>query len=155
MDVAEHLARVGGVAGRRELERLVGRSALAASVARGSVLRVARGRYALPTASAAQQAAGELTGTAVLLSAAAHWGWRTKWQPARPQVAVGLGRKVPPEVRSRIDVRWRSIPRVRRQVRIDDADGWVGRVDLADEDLRIVLEADSLATCATSRRSSG
>lgn len=29
------------------------------------------------------------------------------------------------------------------QVRIDDTDGWIGRVDLADLALRIVLEADS------------
>ena len=33
---------------------------------------------------------------------------------------------------------------LRTQVRIDDAAGWVGRVDLADERLRIVLEADSM-----------
>ncbi len=232
MDVAELLARAGGIAGRRELERAAGRTALVAAVASGDVLRVARGRYALPTASAAQQSARELTGTAVLLSAAAHWGWRTKWQPERPQVAVGRGRKVAPEVRQRVDVRWRSIPdeqvvdgwvtsrvrtvhdccallpfdealsvvdsalrdgavsrqqllvldhvpprlrarvsrvldagdacaanpfesvlrsvalgvpglNVRPQVGIRDADGWIGRVDLADEALRIVLEADS------------
>ena len=243
MEVAEHLARAGGVAGRRELEHLVGRGALAAAVDRGAVLRVARGRYALPTASAAQQAARELTGTAVLLSAAAHWGWRTKWQPSRPQVAVGLGRKVPAEVRSRIDVRWRAVPvdqvadgwvttrtrtvhdccsllpfdealsvvdsalrdrvtlqelrvldhvpprhrsrvdrvlaagdaraanpfesvlravalevpglRVRPQVRIDDADGWVGRVDLADEELRIVLEPTPTSSTPSRRPSPG
>ena len=232
MDVTEHLARAGGIAGRREVEGLVGRAALAAAVANGEVLRVARGRYALPTASAAQQAARELTGTAVLLSAAAHWGWRTKWQPPLPQVAVGRGRKVAPGVRSQVDVRWRSIPAeqvvdgwvtsrvrtvhdccallpfdealsvvdsalregritrqqllvldhvparlrprvarvveagdaraanpfesvlraialevpgltVRPQVPVDDDDGWIGRVDLADEALRIVLEADS------------
>ena len=32
---------------------------------------------------------------------------------------------------------------VRTQVGVRDADGWIGRVDLADEALRIVLEADS------------
>jgi very-short-patch-repair endonuclease len=232
MDVVEHLARAGGIAGRLELVGATGRTALAAAVANGAVLRVARGRYALPTASVAQQSARELTGTAVLLSAAAHWGWRTKWQPARPQVAVGRGRKVAPEVRQRVDVRWRGIPAqqvvdgwvtsrvrtvhdccallpfdealsvvdsalrdgrvtrqqllvldhvpprlrarvarvvaagdsraanpfesvlrsvalgvpglsVRPQFGIRDADGWIGRVDLADEALRIVLEADS------------
>ena len=64
MDVAEHLARAGGIAGRRELVAATGRTALAAAVANGAVLRVARGRYALPTASVAQQSARELTGTA-------------------------------------------------------------------------------------------
>jgi very-short-patch-repair endonuclease len=29
-------------------------------------------------------------------------------------------------------------------VRIDDEDGWVGRVDLADRELRIVVEGESL-----------
>ena len=33
---------------------------------------------------------------------------------------------------------------VRCQVRIDDEDGWVGRVDLADRHLRIVIEGESL-----------
>ncbi len=33
---------------------------------------------------------------------------------------------------------------VRCQVRIDDDRGWVGRVDLADLTLRIVIEADSM-----------
>lgn len=30
----------------------------------------------------------ELSGTAVLLSAAAHHGWAVKWQPRQPQIAV-------------------------------------------------------------------
>jgi very-short-patch-repair endonuclease len=230
--VEEQLVRVGGIARRHEIEKARGRGPLDEAVRRGEVVRVARGRYALPTADDARRAAQELTGTAILLSAAAHWGWRTKWQPRMPQVAVPLGRKVPQEVRGRVDVRWRTVPgeqvvggwvtsrvrtvhdccallpfdealcvvdsslregrvskgdlvvmdrvpprkhaRVRRviecgdraadgpfesvlrahalevpglevrpQVRIDDEDGWVGRVDLADERLRIVLEADS------------
>lgn len=230
--VGEQLVRAGGIARRHELEKALGRGALEEAVRRGEVIRVSRGRYALPTADVARQAAHELTGTAILLSAAAHWGWRTKWQPRVPQVAVPLGRKVSVEVRRRIDVRWRNVtsaaavdgwvtsrvrtvhdccallpfdealcvvdsalregrltrddllvldgvpPRkrarvrrviecgdrladgpfesvlrahalevpglsVRPQVRIDDQDGWVGRVDLADEHLRIVLEADS------------
>lgn len=232
MEVTEHLARAGGIAARRELVQATSRAEFEKAVENGRVLRVARGRYALPTASEGQQAAQRLTGTAVLLSAAAHWGWRTKWQPPQPQVAVGRGRKVAAAVREEVDVRWRSVPdhqvvdgwvtnrvrtvhdccallpfdealavvdsalregrvtrgellaldhvpgRLRRrvstvvragdaraanpfesvlratalgvpgltvqpQVGIHDADGWVGRVDLADVALRIVLEADS------------
>ena len=33
---------------------------------------------------------------------------------------------------------------VQTQVRIDDSAGWIGRVDLADLRLRLVLEADSM-----------
>jgi very-short-patch-repair endonuclease len=231
-DVVDVVARLGGVARRRDLERAAGRRQLDAAVAAGRLVRAARGRYALPTAGAARRAAYELTGTAVLLSAAAHWGWPVKQPPERPQVAVPPGRKVPLGARQRYDVRWRAVPsaqiadgwvtsrvrtvhdccvllpfdealcvvdsalrdrelrrpdllvlddvpplrrqRVRRvveagsdlahgpfesivraialgvsglhvrpQVHIDDADGFVGVVDLADVRLRIVIEADS------------
>lgn len=226
------LARLGGVATRATLEQQVGRAALERAVSGGDVVRVTRGRYALPTGDEARRAAHHLTGTAVLLSAAARWGWATKHPPDRPQVAVPRGRKVPADVRRRYDVRWRDIPsdqvvdgwvtsptrtvhdccallpfdealcvvdaalrdpdldsrqllaldhvpgRLRRrvlqvieqgselahgpfesvlraialqvpgldvtpQVRISDDDGFVGRVDLADRRLRIVVEADS------------
>lgn len=119
MDLLEHLAREGGIARRGELERAAGRAALERAVESGDVVRVARGRYALPTASEGRAAAQRLTGTAVLLSAAAHWGWRSKWQPTLPQVAVGRGRKVPMAVRREVDVRWRAVPAHRV------VDGWV------------------------------
>lgn len=188
----------------------------------------------MPTEMEAQQAAQALTGVAILLSAASHWGWRRKWEPRMPQVAVPRGRRVAAAMRDRYDVRWRAIPsadvvdgwvttrlrtlvdsaillpfdealsiadsalrsgsvrrsealarahaldpqlrhrvlrvleaadrnaanpfesvlraialdvsglHVRTQVRIDDHDGFVGRVDLADEHLGIVVEADSM-----------
>lgn len=199
------------------------------------VVRVRRGHYALPTDVEAKAAAHELAGTAILLTAAAHWGWARKWTPRVPQVAVPRGRRITVD-RSRHDVRWRTVPRddivggwvtspartlvdcaillpfdealavadsalraglgaqdrqalkrlrralpvqhrrrvervlaaadgasanpfesvlraialdvpwltVRTQVRIDDEQGWIGRVDLADLGLRLVLEADSM-----------
>ncbi|MBM6404505.1 hypothetical protein JQN72_09655 [Phycicoccus sp. CSK15P-2] len=232
MDVAQQLHRLGGVARRHEIEEVTGRRALEEAVASGAVVRVARGRYALPLADAARDAALQLTGTAILLSAASAWGWPTKWPAARPQVAVPPGRTVEPAVREKYDVRWRAVPHdqrvdgwlasrvrtvhdccallpfdealcvvdaalaegrvsprmladvahlpprvrakvlpvveqgtqrsggpfetvvravaldvaglgLRPQVTIRDADGVVGRVDLADERLRIVVEADS------------
>ncbi|WP_345500925.1 DUF559 domain-containing protein [Pedococcus ginsenosidimutans] len=234
MDVVTAVTALGGVTQRGPLLHLVSRAALERAVARGEVVRVARGRYALPTDEEARRRAHELTGTAVLISAAAHWGWARMWEPRRPQVAVPRGRKVPPERQSAVDVRWRTVPptdvvdgwvtsrertlldcaallpfeqalaitdsalragsvsrsvlaarvadlprvhraRARRvfaeasplaanpfesalraialgvagldvrcQVRIDDDRGWVGRVDLADRNLRIVVEADSM-----------
>ena len=169
----------------------------------------------------------------MLLSAAAHWGWKTKWQPRQPQVAVKRGRRLSADQRAAAQVSWVNLPasdvdgrvttavrtvidcaarmpfdealavadsalrdrtvtraeltraaaalpargprcRVERvveladgraanpfesvlraialqipdlavvpQVRIDRNGRWVGRVDLADVDLKIVLEADS------------
>ena len=76
----------------------------------GAILRVARGRYALPTASEARRVAHELKGTAILLSAAARWGWKTKWQPCQPQVAVVRGRKLTAGQRARAQVSWVRLP---------------------------------------------
>lgn len=234
VDVVAAVTVLGGVTQRGPLLHLVSRVELERAVARGEVVRVARGRYALPTDETARRCAHELTGTAVLISAAAHWGWARMWEPRRPQVAVPRGRKVPPERQAAVDVRWRAVPPeevvdgwvtsrertlldcaallpfeqalaitdsalrdgavrrpalaarlgdvprvhrartervlalatplaanpfesalraialgvpglgVRCQVRIDDDRGWVGRVDLADQTLRIVVEADSM-----------
>lgn len=246
MLVEEALAELGGTATRAELLAHVSVRRLRAAVSTGAVERPARGRYRLPArprteerisaaelAEAGRRAAHQLSGTAILLTAAARWGWKTKWVPTRPQVAVPLGRKVTAKARRSTDVRWRTIPAgdrdagwvtdrvrtamdcavllppdealtvldsalregmvdrdelalaaarlprqhrarvarlvdmaraeaanpfesvlrwivsdipgltVRPQVEIGDDDGPIGRVDLADEELRLVLEADS------------
>lgn len=232
--MAELVAHLGGVVSRSELLPSVTRHDLQRALDAGVVRRAGRGRYALPTDIEGRVAAEEAHGIAILVSAAAHWQWRRKWEPRLPQLAVRRGRKVSPELRDRFDVRWRGTPeadlvdgwvtsrvrtlldcavllpfdealaltdsalrsgtversvlldrlpgldpqlrpRVRRvvecadafaanpfesvlraialdvpglavvpQVRIDDADGWVGRVDLADRRLRIVIEGESL-----------
>ena len=234
MDVAAAVAELSGITGRKPLLRRVSRADIERAVALGEVARVTRGRYALPTDDEARRLAHELTGTAVLVTAAAHWGWARMWEPHRPQVAVPRGRNVSRERQAQVDLRWRSIPAgdivdrwvtspertlldcaallpfeqalaitdsalrdgtvrrsalsarlgevprvhrrrtervvtlatplaanpfesalraiavqvpgldVRCQVRIDDDRGWVGRVDLADSTLGIVVEADSM-----------
>lgn len=247
--VEDVLTQQGGVATRSEILREVTEASLRAALTQGRLVRLSRGRYALPsvdvgaprwdealkvTAERSRRAAHELSGTAVLLSAAARWGWRCKWVPRRPQVVVPRGRKVTATRQQRHEMHWRAIPRgdvvdgwvtdrvrtavdcaatlppdealcvldsalregmvtrdemllacaglaprfrrraeesirladgssdnpfesvlrwialgvptlaVQTQVRIDDPAGFVGRVDLADEELRIVLEADSV-----------
>ncbi len=233
MEVTTALEQLGGIASRKELLGLVSRAEIESALADRAIAKPARGRYALPTDHAARDAAQRLTGTVVLISAAAHWEWKRMWEPKRPQVAVPVGRKVAAERRAGVDLRWRTIPtddvvdgwvtsrartvvdcavllpfpqalaiadsalrsktvcrsellarldgldaqlrpRVRRvfecadaqaanpfesalrailldvpgltvepQVRIDDSSGFVGRVDLADRRLRIVVEAES------------
>ncbi|EAP98443.1 hypothetical protein JNB_15803 [Janibacter sp. HTCC2649] len=233
MDLVRELEVLGGISSRKALLGVATRAQIEAAVSRGEICRVGRGRYAIPTDIEAKAAAHELKGTAILLSAAAHWGWQRKWSPRLPQVAVPRGRKVAPD-QSRRDVRWRDISvddivdgwvtsphrtvidcavllpfdealaiadsalrsrkvrrselrqlaanldpqlrprvlgvldqanaeaagpfesvlraialdvaglRVEAQVRIDDSAGWIGRVDLADLHLRLVLEADSM-----------
>lgn len=248
MQVEEVLVELGGTASRAELLARVTEGALRRAVAAGSVQRRTRGHYTLPVtprigqraelrelAEAGRRAAHELTGTAILLSATARWGWPTKWVAVKPQVAVPRGRRVAPGAGWRVDVRRRDVPprdredgwvttrvrtaldcacllppdeavavldsalregavdrdelllaaaglprryrgsaqrlisfaspsaanpfesvlrwivsdipglQVRPQVRIADGDGVIGVVDLADEQLRIVIEADSFA----------
>lgn len=100
------LTRLGGVAPSREVRRLTGRRRLASAVRRGAVLRLSRGRYALPTASEGRRAAGELNGVVGLRSAAAHHAWPMKAQPEVPEVIVPHNRKVAPSRRTGVRVLW-------------------------------------------------
>jgi very-short-patch-repair endonuclease len=109
-DVTAALERLGGVATRAEVIAATSRRDFDQGVMSGAILRVARGRYALPTASEARRVAHELKGTAILLSAAAHWGWKTKWQPRQPQVAVVRGRRLAAGQRARAQVSWVRLP---------------------------------------------
>ena len=132
MQVEEVLTELGGLATRAELLTQVTEAALRRAVAEGSVLRRARGRYALPVtpwttervalatlAEAGRRAAHEVSGTAILLSATARWGWPTKWVPTKPQIALPRNRKVAPRIRSSLDIRVRDVPTQDRE------DGWV------------------------------
>jgi very-short-patch-repair endonuclease len=149
-DVVDVVGRLGGIARRREVLEQVPRGALEAAVRDGRLVRPARGRYALPTGQHAQQAAHRLTGTAMLLSAAAHWQWATKTVPPRPQVAVPRGRKVPDSARRSVDVRWRTVaPR-------DRVDGWVTDPLTTVVDCATLLPFDeALAVVDSALRSGG
>ncbi|WP_169796926.1 DUF559 domain-containing protein [Janibacter corallicola] len=132
MLVQEVLAELGGTATRAELLTRVTEHELRQALNGGLVRRPARGRYALPLptwtqervvladlAGAGRRAAHEVTGTAILLTAAAKWGWPMKWVPTKPQIAVPRNRKVPPRVLRSFDVRFRAVPPGDRE------DGWV------------------------------
>lgn len=93
MHLAEELRRLGGVATRQQLLRGHSRHALTAAVDRGEVMRLARGRYALPDVAAAKAAAHALTGALCLASAALEHGWAVKLPPELPQVALPRNRK--------------------------------------------------------------
>lgn len=100
------LTRLGGIAPSRELLRLTGRRRLARAVQAGAVLRLSRGRYALPTASDARRAAGALNGVVGLRSAAALHGWPMRTQPDHPEVVVPHNRKVVAARRAGVRVLW-------------------------------------------------
>lgn len=117
MDLATLLQRLGGVATRKQLQAHVERHVLETAIAQGTVLRAARGRYVLPTASVGKLAAARVDGVAGLRTAAASWGWALKSQPEKPEIIVPRGRKVAAVHQQDCVIRWR---------RLDDGDvaGW-------------------------------
>jgi very-short-patch-repair endonuclease len=119
VSIVEELERRGGVASRQQLVAATSRGELEQALADGGVVKLARGRYALPTASNARRAAHEISAVAVGLSAAAHHGLLLKWQPRRPQLVVPRGRRVPAAAQQANDVSWRRVPEGAVQ------DGWV------------------------------
>lgn len=109
MEITTLLERLGGLATRKQLLAQVERATLETALARGSVLRVARGRYVLPTASDGERAAARLKAVAGLRTAAASWGWALKTQPEKPEIIVPRGRKVPAADQQAYAVSWRRL----------------------------------------------
>ena len=94
MSIAELLAELGGVATAGTLVRLSSRTELERAVAGGQVLRLSRGRYAVPATAEAVRAAHALSGVLSHASAALEWGWAVRTVPARPHITVPNKRKV-------------------------------------------------------------
>jgi very-short-patch-repair endonuclease len=99
--------RLGGIASFDELRDLTTRRRLRTALARGQVIRVSRGLYALPAIGDAKLAAARLGGVVSHLSAALYWGWKVKFPPERPSITV-------PRRRSRlhagyVEVHWADL----------------------------------------------
>jgi very-short-patch-repair endonuclease len=90
--VVEVLHHLGGTASAQDLATLCGRSALARAVDGGLVVRVARGRYALPAWPDPWVSAARLGGVVSHSSAARHWGLAVPSGGARGHVTVGRHR---------------------------------------------------------------
>ncbi len=109
MQAATALERLGGVASTRALLRLTHRRQVRRAVQRRSITRIARGRYALPTAERARTAAASLSGVVCLRSAAAHHGWELKTQPEMPEVAINPRRRLAPERQAGVRIAWMNV----------------------------------------------
>ncbi|MGH3445862.1 MAG: hypothetical protein ACRDPB_10845, partial [Nocardioidaceae bacterium] len=99
MTVDEAMQRLGGVAEARTLRRMTSRPQIRVALARGRLVRIARGRYALPGAAEDRQKANELSATLCLDSAARYFGWKLKWPPNTPALAVRRKRHLGAEQR--------------------------------------------------------
>jgi very-short-patch-repair endonuclease len=109
MDAVGALERLGGIASARDLLELTTRRRLKKGVARGRIIQATRGRYCLPTADEALVAAARLTAVVALRSAAAAHGWELAVQPAKPELTVRRGRKVPADDRAEVSLRWANL----------------------------------------------
>jgi very-short-patch-repair endonuclease len=103
------LGRCGGISDTATLIRLTSRTDLENAAMAGLIVKDARGRYALPTAEMGRRTANKLSAVISHTSAAAHWGWEMKVVPTRPTVTVPRKRNVPANVRTHVDVFWRTI----------------------------------------------
>ena len=123
MDAVAALTRLGGIGATTDVLALTSRKRLRRAVASRRVVHVSRGRYALPVADEARDVAAQVGGHLRLLSAAAHWGWETKWPARHPQVVAPRRPERPVPAELAYDV----LPRA-------DRDGW------ATSRLRTVLD---------------
>lgn len=109
MEVVEALVWRGGVLDAALLYHLTSRRKVRTALENGSVLRVGRGRFALPDAEESRRAAARLSGVVSHLSAAQLHGWELKHRPAQPTVTVPGNRKIEPWRREGVDVKWRDL----------------------------------------------
>jgi very-short-patch-repair endonuclease len=104
------LERLGGVADAATLLTHVTRPALRAATANGLVIRLERGRYALPGADEALACAHRLSGLLCEDSAAQLYGWPLKHRPSSPVVVVPRKRNLPEHRRRGVRVRFVDLP---------------------------------------------
>jgi very-short-patch-repair endonuclease len=94
MRAASALERLGGVASVPQLLDLSPRHEVVRALQTREIVRLTRGRYALPDADRARRVAARLSGVLALRSAAIEHGWPVKTRPSVPEVAVPRNRKV-------------------------------------------------------------
>ncbi|MFC7487201.1 DUF559 domain-containing protein [Knoellia sp. CPCC 206453] len=109
MSVALTLTRLGGCARAKELRRRHSGRALAKALRNGEVIKVGRGRYALPATAEHRRIAHARTGVLSHLSAAQDHGWKVKNVPERPQVTFPRTRRLRSGQREGIDPHWADL----------------------------------------------
>ncbi|WP_210651402.1 DUF559 domain-containing protein [Nocardioides sp. SYSU D00065] len=106
MEIAELMLVLGGVASRRMLVNVTSRRALDDALRSGQLVRVCRGRYAVPSVHVATELALKVSGHVCLVSAALAHGWKVKLVPERPQIAVPKDRRVDAATRALAELSW-------------------------------------------------
>lgn len=109
VEIVDLMPVLGGVATRRMLIRLTSRRALEEAIASGDLVRVNRGRYAVPDVHEGSELALKVTGHVCLVSAALAHGWKVKVVPDVPQIAVPKDRRIAASVRASMQVHWTDL----------------------------------------------
>lgn len=109
MDLVSHVTILGGACTRAVLVARCGRAEVDRALRDGILVRVARGRYALTTASAAVTAAATLGGVLSMRSAAQRHGWGQKLVPELPDVTFPRTRHLPRSARLMVVPHWSDI----------------------------------------------
>ena len=97
---------LGGVVGRRTLDRHASREELGQALASGELVRIAHGRYAFPAVADSITLAARAAGVVCLTNAALSWGWGVKTVPDRPSIAVPKDRRLGKELAQLITPSW-------------------------------------------------
>jgi very-short-patch-repair endonuclease len=109
MDLISQVTLMGGACDRASLVRLRGSSAVDAALRDGTLVRTARGRYALSRTQEAVKRASAVAGVLSHRSAALHWGWAQKVVPARAEVTIPRDRRMSPGVRNFVVPHWSDL----------------------------------------------
>jgi len=109
VDLISHVTILGGVCTRSVLVARCGRAAVDRALREGVLVRVARGRYALRTASAAVSAAAALGGVISMRSAAQRHGWGQKLVPDKPDVTFPRNHHLSRSARAIVVPHWSDI----------------------------------------------
>jgi len=122
MDLISHVTVMGGACDRASLVRLRGRREVDNALRDGTLVRTARGRYALATSQEFVQRASAVSGILSHRSAAQHWGWAQKSVPEKPEVTVPRERRLSVAARELVLPHWSNL-------RSEDVDGIVTSPD--------------------------
>lgn len=109
MDLVSHVTFLGGACERREIVARCGRRAVDKALRSGTLVRVARGRYTLSTASDTVAAAARYGGVISMRSAAQRHGWGQRLVPALPDVTFPRTHHLPRVARKVLVPHWSNI----------------------------------------------
>ena len=110
MDLISQVTLMGGVTDRATIIRLRGAREVDRALRAGTLVRDARGRYALPAARQGIRTASSIAGVLSHRSAAHYWGWAQKKPDGLPEVTVPRNRRVDPALRRRLIPHWSDLP---------------------------------------------